>query len=234
MAGFVEILVVAALAQLAVLPGEKGQFIIAGLATRYNPLLVVAAAGSAFAGWTAIEIALGSALQNALPELYLDLMMAALFMFFGYMLYRSAPAEGESLATTDGGYADFEKTWELPVVDKELPEPVAAFLGIFSLMAVGEFGDKTQIVTIGLAIQYGASPAIWAGEMLAIVPVSLVNAYFFHRFAHRFNLRKAHFIAAAVFAFFAADTLLAVTTGVSVWESIVGAISSTILTVLPT
>lgn len=57
--------------------------------------------------------------------------------------------------------------------------------------------------------------------MLAIVPVSLVNALFFHRFAHRFDLRTAHLGGAALFLFFAADFLLKVLIGVSVWETIV-------------
>jgi len=58
---WLEVFVVALTAQLAVLPGEKVQFIIAGLSTRYNPWIVVAAAGTAFAGWTAIEIVVGNA-----------------------------------------------------------------------------------------------------------------------------------------------------------------------------
>jgi putative Ca2+/H+ antiporter (TMEM165/GDT1 family) len=216
--------------QLAVLPGEKVQFIIAGLSTRYNPLLVVAAAGSAFAGWTALEILLGEALRGALPALYLDLVTAGLFALFGVMLYRSAPAEGEAPTETDGGFGDAGER-DIEVLGVELPDTLATFLGIFSMMALGEVGDKTQLVTISLAVQYGATPAIWAGEMLAIVPVSLANAFFFHRFAHRIDLRRAHFFAAGVFCFFALDTLLAVATGFSVWETVVNAVAGAVLAV---
>jgi putative Ca2+/H+ antiporter (TMEM165/GDT1 family) len=60
--------------------------------------------------------------------------------------------------------------------------------------------------------------------MIVIIPVSLANAYFFHTFAHRFNRRKAHIAGAVIFAFFAGDTLLAVGTGLSVWESVVDTI----------
>jgi putative Ca2+/H+ antiporter (TMEM165/GDT1 family) len=229
MAGFFEILLVAAAAQLAVLPGEKVQFIIAGLSTRYNPYVVVAAAGSAFAGWTALEILFGNAVKNALPGLYLDLISAGLFLLFGVMLYRSAPGKGEIPAATDGGYAEFAEGREFSVFNYDLPDSVATFLGIFSMMAVGEFGDKTQIVTIGLAIQYGATPAIWAGEMLVIIPVSLANALFFYKFSHRFDLRKAHYAGAAIFLFFALDTMLAVTTGFSVWETVVSGVAAVLL-----
>jgi putative Ca2+/H+ antiporter (TMEM165/GDT1 family) len=62
--------------------------------------------------------------------------------------------------------------------------------------------------------------------MLAIVPVSLANAYFFSRFSHRFNARKAHLVGAAVFAFFAFDTVLGLLTGFSVWETAVETLAS--------
>lgn len=231
MASFAEVFVIAATAQLAVLPGEKVQLIISGLSTRYNPFVVVAAAGSAFAGWTALEIVLGQALQGALPPLALDLIAAGFFLLFGLLLLRSAPAPGSEPRTTetDGGFDSIDR--ELSVFGFKLPERAATFLGIFAMMAVGEFGDKTQLITITLATQYTAGAAIWAGEMAAIIPVSLANALFFYRFSHRFDLRKAHFIGAGVFLFFAADTVLSITTGYSVWEEVVSAVSSLLFAV---
>jgi len=227
---YLEILLVAFVAQIAVLPGEKVQFIIAGLSTRYDPRVVVAAAGSAFAGWTVIEIMFGRALQSALPPVVLDAVTAGLFLAFAVLLYRSAPAgpNPQSGATeTDGGFAD------LAAVD--LPSPLdrysgsfGGFLPIFAMMVTGEFGDKTQLVTIGLAVQYGATSAIWAGEMLAIIPISLANAYFFHSFAHRVDMRKAHFASEALFAFFGADTALSIVTGFSVWEELVASIGAAV------
>lgn len=220
---WVDVMLIAFGAQLAVLPGEKVQLIIAGLSTRYNPYLIVAAAGSAFAGWTALEIVLGGAVRGALPEVYLDLITAGLFLFFAGMLYRSAPQSDNpdaSTATDSEDRLDDEQTEDVGV-GTELPTPAATFLGIFSMMALGEVGDKTQLVTISLAVQYGTTSAIWVGEMLAILPVSLVNALFFHRFAHRVNLRKAHYVGAALFLFFALDLLLSVGTGHSLWETFV-------------
>jgi putative Ca2+/H+ antiporter (TMEM165/GDT1 family) len=219
-----EVLVIAFVAQLAVLPGEKVQFIIAGLSTRYNPFVVVAAAASAFAGWTALEVQFGQALQRALPPLVLDGITAGLFLLFGVLLLRSMPERSDGGATsTDGGLPGIDG--EISVLGREVPERFGTFLPIFAMMATGEFGDKTQLVTIGLAAQYSAGSAIWLGEMLAIVPVSLFNAFFFYRFAGRFDVRKAHLGGAAMFFFFGADTALAMATGVSVWEAIVSAVS---------
>ncbi|MFB6091496.1 MAG: TMEM165/GDT1 family protein [Haloquadratum sp.] len=231
MSSYLEILIVAFVAQVAVLPGEKVQFIIAGLSTQYDPKVVVAAAGSAFAGWTVLEILFGRALQAALPPVVLDGITAVLFVTFAILLYRSAPSAShtarEVSTETDGGVANLG--------DHDLPAPLDRFAGsfggfvpIFLMMVTGEFGDKTQLVTVGLAVQYGATSAIWFGEMLAIVPISLANAYFFHRFAHRVDMRKAHFASAALFAFFGADTVLSILTGYSLWEAFIGSVTAAV------
>ncbi|WP_277540992.1 TMEM165/GDT1 family protein [Haloarcula laminariae] len=223
------VVAIAAGAQLAVLPGEKVQFIIAGLSTRYHPAMVVAAAGTAFAGWTALEVWLGSAVTGLLPGIYLDALTAALFVLFGYLLVRTAPAkdapdkEAATGALTDGGELDVR----VPYVDWQVPNRLGGFLPIFAMMAFGEFGDKTQLITISLAAQYPAfGTAIWTGEMLAIIPVSIANALFFHAFSHRFDLRKAHLVGAGLFCFFAADFALKVVAGVSLWETAVAAIAN--------
>jgi len=225
MTGWVEILVVAFVLQLSVLPGEKVQFIIAGLSTRYDPRIVVAAAGSAFAGWTAVEILVGEALRTALDPIYLNGITAALFLLFAVQLVRSAPEPGGP-SVSDGGVADPDAV-DLSIGGYELPY-LRGFVPIFALMAAGEFGDKTQLVTIGLAAQDVAHPAIWAGGMLAIIPVSALNALFFHRFAGRFDARKAHFAGAAVFVFFGLDTVLQIATGFSLWETAVGRITAVV------
>ena len=236
MTGWVEILTVAFVAQLAVLPGEKAQFIIAGLSTRYDPKVVVAAAGTAFAGWTALEVLLGGVLRTALPPTPLDAITAGLFLLFAVVLWRSAPDEHvtaeETAARTDGGFLRSPDVALPTVYGRDLSTVAGGFFPVFAVMAAGEFGDKTQLVTIGLAAQYGATPAIWAGEMLAIIPVSLANAYFFHTFSHRFDVRRAHHAAAALFVFFAADAVLAIATGFSVWETLVTGASGALLGLL--
>ena len=224
MTEWLEVMVIAFGAQLAVLPGEKVQFIIAGLSTRYNPYLIVAAAGSAFAGWTVLEILFGRVLRDALPELSLNLITAGLFLFFAWGLYRSAPMGEASAPDRDERRAPLgDRVTE--VLGATFPESVVTFLGIFAMMAAGEVGDKTQLVTISLAVQYDFPSAIWVGEMLAILPVSLANALFFRRFAHKVNLRTAHYVGSGLFAFFGLDLLLSVATGYSLWRTIVQAVS---------
>ncbi|MFB6110887.1 MAG: TMEM165/GDT1 family protein [Halodesulfurarchaeum sp.] len=229
MTTWIEIAVIAFTAQLAVLPGEKVQFIIAGLSTRYSPWLVVAAAGSAFALWTAIEILVGGALKGVLPQVYLDLFTASLFLLFAVLLWRSKPdgatPDEADLGADSGGM-------DVTILGYEVPRRFGGFLPIFAMMFAGEFGDKTQLVTIGLASQFGATAAIWVGEMAAIIPVSMLNAFFFHRFSRYFDLHVAHYVGAGLFAFFGVDTLLSVVVGISIWEQVTGWLTHVLLALL--
>src|SRR6056297_175467 len=139
MAELLTIIIVAAGAQLAVLPGEKVQLIIASLSTRYHPLLVVSAAGTAFAGWTALEILFGNAIQKAIPGLYLDLLTAVLFGLFAVLLWRSVPESGAKPATTDGGTLSAVDDLDVSLFGREVPNALGGFVPIFAMMAAGEF-----------------------------------------------------------------------------------------------
>jgi putative Ca2+/H+ antiporter (TMEM165/GDT1 family) len=220
-AGWLEILLAAATLQLLALPGEKVQMIIAGLSTRYDPYVVVAGAGLAFAGWTALEILFGRALQRALPAVYLDAITGGLFVLFGVVLAYSAAtldAGSDHGTATDGGEREPSRPNggtvteradpRVRALDRRVPERYRGFLPAFSISAFGEFGDKTQVVTIGLAVQYGAHPAIWLGEMLVIIPVSMATALVSHRLAHLFTADRRRLVylgSAALFFLFAAD-----------------------------
>jgi len=203
MVAWTEVLVSAFVLQLLVLPGEKGQMVIAALATKYSPYVVVAGAATAFGGWTVLEILLGNALKGALPEVYLDGITAGLFIVFAaWILYTSEfdlDSEPEPKSITDGGPALAAEAADA------VPSRFAGFVPSFSLMVFGEFGDKTQLITIGLAVQYGAHPAIWFGEMLAIIPVSLLTALFFSRVSEYINMRWVRYASATLFVLFAMD-----------------------------
>jgi putative Ca2+/H+ antiporter (TMEM165/GDT1 family) len=230
-ATFLEVVIAAATLQALVIPGEKVQMIIAGLATKYRPLPVVAGAALALGGWTALEVAFGEALQGTLPTIYLDAVTAGLFVLFALLLVRAGlgvggeggsgggvgESDGEE-TLTDGGtetYAD----GRLAGLDAHLPDGAEGFFPAFSASAFGEFGDKTQLVTIGLAAQYGAHPGIWIGEMLVIVPMSAFTAFVFNRGARRLtdsHRRWLFYGSALLFLAFAADIAAAYWFGIDV------------------
>lgn len=229
MIGWEGVFVVAFTTQLAALPGEKVQFIIAGLSTRYRPSVVVGAAGTAFGLWTVLEIWVGNAIRNVLPGEYLTAFTGGLFALFAIWLYRSAPTgSGASPRTSD---RSDDPIADLEIFGYRMPQYLGGFVPIFLLMAAGEFGDKTQLVTIGLAATYGAHPAIWFGEMAAIIPVSMANAAFFHSFSPKFDRRLAHLAGATLFALFALDSVLTLVAGFSLWETTVNGIASALLAV---
>ena len=206
MESFISVVGTAFILQLTALPGEKGQLVIAGLATRYNPYMVVAGASTAFGGWTVIEILLGNALKGALPEAYLDAITAGLFFIFGgWLLYTTVDSVDTPEVASEGS--------RLAAIQSRLPKRLHGFIPSFWFMVFGEFGDKTQLVTIGLAVQYGATPAIWVGEMLAIIPVSLATALFFNKTAHRLDRTWFHRVAAGIFVLFGLDTVASYTIG---------------------
>jgi putative Ca2+/H+ antiporter (TMEM165/GDT1 family) len=235
MSTWLDVATIAFIAQLTVLPGEKGQFIIAALATRYHPLVVVSAAGAAFGGWTVLEIQFGRFLQQTVSPGTIELFTGLLFVLFALFLVRAAPGTtvhgGDSIIQPDGGPVPKDAETlrvEIPLVRSQVPHWFGGWLPIFVMLAAGEFGDKTQFITIGLAAKYAAGTAIWVGEMAAIIPISLANAYLFHRFSGRFDARLAYLASAVVLAFFGLDTLQATVTGVSVWEATVGSLATVI------
>jgi len=121
---FISIVGTAGILQLTALPGEKGQLVIAGLATRYNPYMVVAGASTAFGGWTVIEILFGNALKGALPEVYLDSITASLFFIFGaWLLYTTTDSVDTPELASEGS--------RMAAIQSRLPERLHGFLPSF-------------------------------------------------------------------------------------------------------
>jgi putative Ca2+/H+ antiporter (TMEM165/GDT1 family) len=196
---FVEITVLwtAFTLQLSALPGEKGQFIISSLATKYNPMSVVLGASIAFGMWTVVEIIVGNQLKGAFPEAFLDGATAVLLVIFGLILLYDVRKNESSTDIEDNKYVD--------LLSNKVPDSIEGLVIAFSVICFGEFGDKTQIITLTLAAKFGASPEIWIGEMLAIVPISILNAYAISNFSDKYNSNLFKYLAILVMFLFAAD-----------------------------
>jgi len=138
MESFIGIVGTAFLLQLTALPGEKGQLVIAGLATRYNPYMVVAGASTAFGGWTVIEILLGNALKGALPAVYLDGITAGLFFIFGgWLLYTTVDSVETPTVAPEGS--------RLAAMQSRLPKRLHGFLPSFGSWSSASSVIKTQV-----------------------------------------------------------------------------------------
>lgn len=202
------ILVTAFTLQILALPGEKGQFIVAALSTNYRPAAVSIGASTAFALWTVVEIIIGKKLQDALPESFLKGATAMLLLLFAILITYELRKDDSETDLSDNKY--YNK------VAERVPDKIEGGVMAFLVMLLGEFGDKTQIITISLAAQYGTAWEIWAGEMLAIVPVTFLNAVVISGFVEKYDNDRIKYGASILLVVFAFDIFLSQATGYSV------------------
>ncbi|KAI7837006.1 hypothetical protein COHA_009186 [Chlorella ohadii] len=144
--------------------GDKTFFIAAIMAMRHARLTVFAGAMAALAAMTVLSAALGWAAPNLISKTYTHYAATALFFFFGgRMLY-------EAVTNAHAGENELDEVEkELEAADKS-PKPGAAaangknqllgtlrrfvspvLLEAFTLTFLAEWGDRSQIATIGLA-----------------------------------------------------------------------------------
>lgn len=202
------ILVTAFTLQMLALPGEKGQLIIAALSTKYRPAGVAIGASTAFALWTVVEIIVGKKLQDTLPKSFVEGATAMLLLMFAILITYEIRKDESEAELSDNKY--YNKVAEY------VPDRIEGGVMAFLVMLLGEFGDKTQIITISLAAQYGTAWEIWAGEMLAIIPVTFLNALVISGFVQKYDNDKIKYGASILLVLFAFDIFLSQATGYSI------------------
>lgn len=193
--------------QLLALPGEKGQFIISALSTKYRPVAVAIGASMAFGLWTVVEIIVGKELKGVVSEDFVEGATAMLLVLFAILIiYEIRNGDSE---TSMGDNKYYKK------VANYVPDKIEGGVMAFLVMLFGEFGDKTQLITIGLAAKYGTSWEIWAGEMLAIIPVTFLNAMVISGFVEKYDNTKIKYAASVLLILFALDIFISQVTGFS-------------------
>lgn len=205
-----EILITAFTLQLLALPGEKGQFIISALSTKYSPIPVAVGASIAFGAWTVIEITVGKELQGSFSESFVEGAMAVLLLLFAVLiLYEVRTGESNK-------ERQIENNEYYVMISDRVPDRLEGGVMAFVIMVFGEFGDKTQIITLSLAAKYGSSWQIWAGEMLAIIPVTLANALLVSKFTEKYNSKKLKYASVILLILFSIDIFLSQAIGFSI------------------
>ncbi|MBI5001226.1 MAG: TMEM165/GDT1 family protein [Euryarchaeota archaeon] len=131
--------------------GDKTQIMTITFASKYDRKTVFAAAFLALGLLAVIGVLVGEALVSAVPSfiLYLKLASGALFIALGVW----------SLVRKEKGEAG------------EIKERRSAFFTVFSMTAMAELGDKTQIMAIILTMQYGQPEFVLAGILLGFACV---------------------------------------------------------------
>lgn len=132
--------------------GEKSQIVCMTLAARHRGLPVFLGAVIAFAVLNLLAVFFGVIVAHAIPEIYVAIVVAMLFLLFGLQSLFSAQGDSdEEEASILSSHSLF----------------ITAFLMIF----IAEFGDKTQIAVAGLSTRYDAA-GIWLGATIALVATS--------------------------------------------------------------
>ena len=167
---------------LAELP-DKTMFATVVLATRYRrPLAVVTGVTVAMAVHSVLAVAVGEALRH-LPRTPTQLGVAALFVGGGVLLLRSGDDNDDVQAVPVHGW------WG--VVGR-----TAVIIGI------AEFGDFTQLATIGIVADRGYPVAVAAGSLVAHIVVATLAVLAGRWLERRLPVRTVQRAAGVLFIVF--------------------------------
>lgn len=156
------VLTVFALVAVAELP-DKTMIATLVLGSRHRPVLVWAGASAAFAVHVCLAVAAGR-LIDLLPHTALEAVVSGVFFAAGVLLLvlpeRHAEARGEAAAAHPprGG------SWGVVGT-------------AFAVIAVGELGDLTQLLTVDLAAKYHQPWSVGVGAFTALVAVAALGAF---------------------------------------------------------
>jgi putative Ca2+/H+ antiporter (TMEM165/GDT1 family) len=163
------------------------------LVARYGrPLWVWLGAVTAFTVHVTIAVAAGSAI-SLLPEAVVGSVVATMFAVGAIVLFRSARSATDPLEGAETAPA---------------ATPRAAYVGSFTLVALAEWGDLTQLATAGLAAKSGAPVATWIGALAALASVAAIAALFGQQLVAKVPIHRINYVASAVFAALAVWTVV--------------------------
>lgn len=163
------------------------------LVARYRrPLWVWVGAVSAFTVHVTVAAVAGG-LIGLLPQKLVDSVVAGLFTVGAVLLFRAARQAGDDPDGTTEAVA---------------ATPGATVIGSFGLIVVAEWGDLTQLATVGLAASGGAPVATAIGALAALASVSALAATFGRQLVARVPIQRINYLAALVFAALALWTVL--------------------------
>jgi len=162
--------------------GDKSQLVCMVLASRHRKLPVIIGASLAFIILNVIAVFLGAVISQWIPEIWLKLIVIALFVLFGLQaLTQKDQAEDTGKEQSHGSVI------------------VTTFLMIFA----AELGDKTQLTVAAL----GASEnpySVYVGATLALILTSTLGALFGSWIRQHIREQTMHRVAGLMFLAFAA------------------------------
>ena len=127
--------------------GDKTQLIAIALSTRYSKTHVFAGLLAAFVLLTALAVVVGEVVFAFIGPHIIGIVAGLLFILFGVI----------TILMDDDDDGDIKN-----------PGGRSAFMTTFSLIALAELGDKTEIAVIALSAQYHAPIMVFLGAVLGL------------------------------------------------------------------
>ena len=134
--------------------GDKTQLIAIVLSTRYSKTHVFAGLMAAFVVLTALAVGVGEVVFAFIGPHIIGIVAGLLFILFGVI----------TILMDDDDDDDIKKSGTR-----------SAFMTAFSLIALAELGDKTEIAVIALSAQYHAPVMVFLGAVLGLGLVSALG-----------------------------------------------------------
>lgn len=161
--------------------GDKTQLTVIALSARYDRMKVFSGVLLAFAVVTGLGVLMGEGILQLVPESYIKILAGLLFIVFGiFMLWSKEECEEEN-------------------TNSQVMNP---FLSTFSMIALAEMGDKTQLSAITLSAKYNSPYLVFAGAVLALSMISLIGIFAGKKLCEIIPISKIKLGAGAMFILF--------------------------------
>lgn len=165
--------------------GDKTQLTVIALSAGYDRFKVFAGVTLAFILVTGIGVLVGDSLLKIINPSMMKMIAGSLFVVFGIIALRSR----NECETND---------------TSPLSNPM---LSTFSMIALAEMGDKTQLSAITLAAKYDSPYLVFAGATLALLGISLLGILAGKKLCQVMPLSRIKLCAGVLFILFGVSFL---------------------------
>lgn len=160
--------------------GDKTQLAVIALSARFDRVKVFTGVILAFALVTGLGVLVGDIVFIFIPQDVIRILAGLLFVAFGILTLSSKESCETDEATPIGN----------------------PLISAFSMIALAEMGDKTQLSAITLVAKYDSPHLVFAGSLIALGLLSLLGIFLGKKLCETVALSKIKVGAGALFILF--------------------------------
>ena len=165
--------------------GDKSQLICMALAANYAARIVLPGAIGALAILNLLAVVIGTTVAASIPDTLVATVAITLFTYFGVRALL---------------YKDNEKGDSVSIPSENI------FIGVFILIFLAEFGDKTQFAIMSLSATKNPV-GVWIGATFAVVATSAIGVFMGSYLLSKLKKKTLHRVGGLIFLGLAALTL---------------------------